>query len=269
MERPSIDQSVATFSIVGCDLQSGDWGIAVQSRHLAVGAIVPWAKAGAGAIAIQAVANVAYGPQALDLMENGWTAEEVLRHLLETDADNTERQVGLVDARGGVAAYTGVGCNPWAGHVTGDGYTCQGNTLVGQGTVQAMSDTFETSSGSLADRLVAALAAGQTGGGDRRGQQSAALLVVRQGGGYRGRNDRFLDLRVDDHPKPIEELGRLLDLHKVYRAKPSIAELPAASQETIREIQTILKKTGHYLGPISGDYDAATRAALKEFYGES
>lgn len=203
---------VATFSIVARDGDSGDLGIAVESKFFAVGAVVPWARAGVGAIATQAFANTAFGPRGLALLEQGLGAAAVLDTLLASDAGAVRRQVGIVDASGQAVSHTGGECQPWAGHRIGPSYAVQGNILVGEGVVEAMEKAFVASRGPLAGRLLAALEAGQEAGGDSRGQQSAALLVVRAGGGYGGFNDRYCDLRVDDHPRPIEELRRLYNL---------------------------------------------------------
>lgn len=265
MSMPKIQPS--TFSIVARDPANGDLGVVVQSKFLAVGSVVPWAQAGVGAVATQSLANTTYGSAGLRLMAVGWTAPEALKQVLTADHDPNQRQVSLVDAFGRAAAYTGQACHAWAGHIIGDGYACAGNILVGEDTVEAMARTFEGTSGSLAERLVTALAAGQAAGGDSRGQQSAALLVVRTGGGYGGRNDRFIDLRVDDHVEPIAELRRLLDLHRLYLAKSAPNELIPMSEDIIRELQTILQKAGHYQGEISGNYDEVTKKALWDLYG--
>jgi len=210
---------VATFSIVAYDPETGDLGIAVESRFFAVGSVVPWAKAGVGAIATQSFANTTFGPAGLRLLEKGHSAQQTLDSLVKGDPQADQRQVGIVDAKGRSATWTGAKCNPWAGGKTGVHYTAQGNILAGKEVVEALASTFEASAGSpLADRLVEALSAAQAAGGDSRGQQSAALLVVRHKGGYGGYNDRFIDLRVDDSPKPIEELKRLLDLHHTTNA---------------------------------------------------
>ena len=205
---------VATFSIVAYDSTANEWGVAVQSKFLAVGAVVPWAKAGTGAIATQAWANTTYGPEGLQLLSMGIAADDVVRLLTAKDAQADRRQLGVVDARGQVAAWTGDRCAPWAGHVVGPDFCAQGNILVGEDVVQGMAKAFQSTTGSLGKRLIAALAGGQQAGGDSRGRQSAALLVVRDRGGYSGFNDRFVDLRVDDHPTPIEELQRVFELHE-------------------------------------------------------
>lgn len=205
---------VATFSIVGFDPATGDLGVAVQSKFFGVGAVVPWARADIGAVATQAFANTSYGPEGLALLDDGLDADAVLERLTTADPGRARRQLGLVDARGKAAAFTGEKCFDWAGHRVGEGYCCQGNILVGAGVVDAMAKAFEAAEGELAERLLAALRAGQKAGGDRRGRQSAALLVVRRGGGYAAGNDRSVDLHVEDHETPIAELARLLALRR-------------------------------------------------------
>ena len=209
MARP-----ISTYSLVACDLDAGQWGVVVQSKFLAVGSVVPWADPGAGAVATQAYANPRYGPDGLGLLRQGLAAEEVVRRLTEADDGRAERQLGIVDAAGRGATYTGDECLDWAGGRAGPGYAAQGNILVSGETVDALAETFEASSGSLGERLIEALAAAQAAGGDSRGQQSAALLVVERDGGYAGLSDVALDLRVDDHETPIEELRRLHGLHE-------------------------------------------------------
>ncbi|MHC4137907.1 MAG: DUF1028 domain-containing protein [Planctomycetota bacterium] len=218
---PRSPRPVATFSIVGYDPQTRDLGVAVQSKFFGVGSVVPWAKAGVGAVATQAWANVKYGPEGLKLLESGRSARQAVDALTKSDAGREQRQLGIVDAQGRAASYTGRQCLAWAGHEVGEHFCVQGNILAGEQVVAAMAKAFEQErrkwGTELADWLMAALQAGQQAGGDRRGQQSAALLVVREKGGYMGGNDRFIDLRVEDHPRPIEELARLLELHKRYR----------------------------------------------------
>jgi uncharacterized Ntn-hydrolase superfamily protein len=204
---------VATFSLAACDLGRGQWGVAVASKFLAVGSVVPWAEPAAGAVATQAYANPRYGPDGLALLRQGLAAEEVVRRLTEADDGRGERQLGVVDAAGRSATYTGSGCHDWAGGRAGDGYAAQGNILVSADTVDALAETFEAGDGPLAERLLEALAAAQAAGGDSRGQQSAALLVVQRDGGYAGLSDVLVDLRVDDHEAPIEELRRLVAVH--------------------------------------------------------
>ena len=220
LSRPArAGHPVATFSIVGYDPSTGDLGIAVESRFFAVGSVVPWARAGVGAIATQSFANTTFGPKGLELLDQGKSAQETLDALVKDDPQADQRQAGIVDAQGRPATWTGAKCNAWAGGKSGRNYTAQGNILAGKQVVEAMASSFEASAGlPLADRLVKALSAGQAAGGDSRGQQSAALLVVRANGGYGGYNDRYIDLRVDDHPKPIEELARLLEIQHTTNA---------------------------------------------------
>ena len=258
---------VSTYSIVARDPENGDLGIAVQSKFLAVGAVVPWAMAGVGAVATQALANTSYGPQALRLLGGGSTAQDALRALVDADGERAQRQVGIVDAHGNAATYTGEGCFEWAGGRTGVGYAAQGNILVGKATVDALAESFEGSHGPLAQRLMEALAAGQAAGGDRRGMQSAALLVVRAEGGYGGFNDRYIDLRVDDHPDPIVELERLLGLHRLYLERTETGTALPLDQAMIREVQALLGIAGDYLTEPSGIYDEATARAMRAYSG--
>jgi len=214
---------VATFSIVGFDPASEAMGVAVQSKFFGVGTVVPWAKAKVGAIATQSYANIDYGPDGLALLSKGHSARETLEKLTQADPGRAKRQLGVVDAQGRVASFTGGECNAWAGHFEGTNFCVQGNILAGKEVVSDMAQAYinaqEKPQSELADWLTAALAAGQAAGGDTRGQQSAALLVVREGKGYDGKNDRFIDLRVEDHPRPIEELARLLAIHKRFRER--------------------------------------------------
>jgi uncharacterized Ntn-hydrolase superfamily protein len=205
---------VATYSIVACDLDADQWGVAVQSKFLAVGSLVPWAEPRVGAIATQSYANPRYGPDGLALLREGRSADEVVELLTAADDGRAERQVGVVDAQGRAATFTGDACHDWAGGRTGNGYAAQGNILVSQETVDALALTFEQNGHlSLAERLVECLAAAQAAGGDRRGQQSAALLIVEKDAGYANLSDVVVDLRVDDHELPIVELRRLYGLH--------------------------------------------------------
>ena len=214
--RLNFKEIVATFSIVGFDPETGELGVAVQSKFIGVGSVVPWAKAGVGAIATQSLANTSYGPEGLALLEKGYTAQEVIRILTDGDEDRGLRQVGIVDAKGNSATFTGENCYDWAGGKTGSNYAVQGNILVSEETVIAMANTFENSRGPLAERLLQALDAGQEAGGDKRGRQSAAIYVVKENGGYGGYNDRYIDLRVDDHPDPIKEIIRIYKLWDLY-----------------------------------------------------
>jgi len=257
---------LSTFSIVARDFGNGDFGVAVQSKFPAVGAVVPWAKANVGAVATQAFSNVTYGPRALDMLESGLTSSQALDRLLSEDDQRQVRQVAIVDSKGTVAVHTGTECMNWAGHVTGDGYSCQGNILTGREVVESMARAYENTKGDLIDRLLAALTAGQKAGGDRRGQQSAALLVIREKGGYEGFTDRYVDLRVDESPHPIEELKRIFkvyDMTMLSREDPS--RLIAVSAPVSRIIQANLKKLGFYEGDITGVYDGQTKKALSDF----
>jgi uncharacterized Ntn-hydrolase superfamily protein len=213
---------VATYSIVACDLEAGQWGVAVQSKFLSVGSVVPWAEAQVGAVATQAYANPRYGPQGLEKLRAGKSAQEVVDELTGADEGRSKRQLGVVDAQGGSATFTGEECLDWAGGRTGEGYAAQGNILVSAETVDALAETFEASAAKrLAERLLQCLGAAQAAGGDRRGQQSASLLVVERDGGYAGLSDLLVDLRVEDHERPIEELQRIYELHKeIYEATP-------------------------------------------------
>src|SRR4051795_10791665 len=205
---------VATYSIVACDSGAKQWGVAVQSKFPAVGSVVPWAEPHVGAIATQAYANPRYGPEGLALLREGLPADEVVRRLTEADDGRDHRQLGIVDGNGGSATYTGTECMDWAGGIAGVGFAAQGNILVGEETVAALAGTFtETAGRPLAERLIDCLAAAQAAGGDKRGQQSAALLVVEKDGGYASLSDVLVDLRVDDHPVPVDELRRLYGLH--------------------------------------------------------
>lgn len=237
----------------------------MASKFLAVGAVVPWARAGVGAIATQAWANLSYGPHGLALLAEEQAAEDVVHRLVETDDSREHRQVGVVDRRGRAAAWTGKECFPWAGHRFGTGYTCQGNILASEAVVMAMAEDFERSSGPLPERLVHALDAAQAQGGDSRGQQSAALYVVKEKGSYGGYLDRYIDLRVDDHSTPIVELRKLLELHRLYFGTTPTGALTRAAGNVAREIQRMLHGLGYYGGEITGVYDPATREAFKRF----
>jgi len=237
---------VATYSIVGCDLEARQWGVAVQSKFLAVGSVVPWAEPEVGAIATQAYANPRYGPDGLALLREGLSAGEVVERLTAADGGRDERQLGVVDASGASAAWTGSGCLDWAGDRTGERYSAQGNILVSGETVDALADTFEANSGRpLAERLLEALAAAQAAGGDSRGQQSAALLVVERNGGYAALSDVLVDLRVDDHERPIDELARVYELHQqLFGRTPERLWLPLEG-ELRAEVEGRLGRLGY------------------------
>ncbi|MBT2757191.1 DUF1028 domain-containing protein [Mesobacillus foraminis] len=257
-----------TFSIVGYDPKEKEWGIAVQSKFLGVGAVVPFAKAGAGAVATQSYANTAYGPQALELMAEGKSAQEALELITREDKDKEMRQVGLIDAQGNAATFTGTYCYDWAGGVTGEHFAAQGNILVSEETVQAMAKTFTETEGSLAHRLVTALYAGQLAGGDSRGQQSAALLVVKEAGGYGGYNDRFIDLRVDDHPEPIKELIRIYGLQQLYFAKSKPENVAAIEGKVKEELIANLRRL-EYLKGEKEDEEALFKALTAYIHTEN
>lgn len=256
-----------TFSIVACDLDEQAWGIAVASKFLAAGAVVCWARAGVGAVATQAFAKMGYGPDGLDMLAAGKSAQESLTELLAADSEREQRQVGIVDANGGVAAHTGKECFDWAGHLLGEGFTCQGNILTGEETLAAMAETFKSTTGELADRLAAALRAGDLVGGDRRGKQSAAVVVVRPNGGYGGDTDRYLDLRVDDDPEPVAKLLQLVDTHHLLFGDVNPDDLLTIDSELARELQTMLVSQGYYSGDQAGEWDTATKEAFRALVG--
>ena len=211
---------VATFSIVAFDPVTQELGIAVQSKFVAVGAVVPYAKAGIGAVATQSYANTTYGPKALALLEKNTATADIIQSLTQADEGKDHRQFGFISAKGEAGTFTGSKCNAWAGGRTGKNFAVQGNILASEKVIDAMATAFEATKGDLGDRLIAALAAGQEQGGDTRGMQSAALLIVREGWGYAGLNDRYRDLRVDDHEKPIEELARIYAIHRRIFPQP-------------------------------------------------
>jgi uncharacterized Ntn-hydrolase superfamily protein len=247
---------VHTYSIVAYDSATGDLGVAVQSKFPNVGGIVPWAIAGVGAVATQSLGNTDYGEKGLALMAAGTPADEVMRIVMRTDPRPAQRQVGMVDARGVAASWTGDSTFDWAGGrvggvaggrpggknalIVGRGYAAQANIMVSDQTVKNMAETFERTRGSLADRLLAALRAGQAGGGDKRGMQSAALLVVRKNAGYLGLNDRYIDIRVYDAPDPIRELDRLYELHRLYFFTSRDEDLLPITADLVRELEPIL-----------------------------
>jgi uncharacterized Ntn-hydrolase superfamily protein len=247
---------VATFSLVACDLGAGQWGVAVESRFLAAGSIVPWAEPHVGAIATQAYANPRYGPGGLALLREGLAADEVVRKLTEADPERETRQLGVVDAQGRAATFTGGECHDWAGGRTGDGYAAQGNILAGAAVVNALAESFEASAGlPLAERLLEALAAGQAAGGDRRGQQAAGVLVVEREGGYARLSDVVVDLRVDDHERPIDELRRLYGLHDAIFGKTPRARWIRVDEKLASELMHRLAQLG-YEGGLAEALDA-------------
>jgi uncharacterized Ntn-hydrolase superfamily protein len=250
-----------TFSIVACDLEEGAWGVAVASKFPAVGAVVPWAQAGAGAVATQSFANTSFGPRGLALMGTGLLAQETLDRLLEDDPDKELRQVGLVDAKGGAATFSGTSCFSWAGGVSGKGYAIQGNILASGKVVPAMEKAFLKTQGNLPTRLHAALLAGDRAGGDKRGRQSAALYVVKPKAGYGGYLDRWLDYRVDDHEDPVPRLGELLEMHELYFGKSPETDRVEIKGNIEEQIREILAQQGYLKD--GKDF----RAAFSEFVG--
>jgi uncharacterized Ntn-hydrolase superfamily protein len=234
-----------TFSIVACDLKEKAWGVAVASKFPAVGAVVPWASAEAGAVGTQSFANTSFGPNGLELMSGGLSAKETLAKLLMEDTGRDLRQVGLVDLKGRSATHTGSGCFPWAGGIAGKGYAIQGNILANAKIVPAMERKFLTSKGDLPTRLHAALLAGDRAGGDKRGRQSAAIYVVKPNGGYGGFVDRWIDYRVDDHEDPVVRLGQLLQLHHLYFEQSPEGERLALKGKALVQVMNILKRAGY------------------------
>jgi uncharacterized Ntn-hydrolase superfamily protein len=251
-----------TFSIVAYDPDENAWGVAVASKFLAAAALVSHARAGAGAIATQAFAKVSYGPDGLDLLEQGLGAGEVLNRLLESDPKREQRQIGIVDADGQIAAHTGSACSDWAGHRTGTHFSVQGNILTGEEVIDAMAEAFLSTRGELADRLVAALRAAENAGGDKRGKQAAGLLVVKPGGGYGGDTDRYIDLRVDDHDQPVKKLRELLQAHHLFFGEVNEDELLTIDEDLARELQNILVEQGYMGGEVNGDWDEVTKQAF-------
>lgn len=258
--------AISTFSIVACDITTGELGVAVQSKFLAVGSAVPWVSADAGAVATQSWANTSFGPRGLTHLREGVHPEQVLHELLKDDPQRDERQVGIVDRQGRSATYTGSGCFDYAGGIAAPGFACQGNILAGPDVVNSMAAVYQEATGSLAERLLAALAAGQQAGGDRRGMQSAALYIAKPDGGYGGFNDRYIDLRVDDHTEPINELQRLLLLHRLYFERTRREERLQLTQALLQEVFAHLRDAGYWSGPEPTSYDDAAMAALKAYY---
>jgi uncharacterized Ntn-hydrolase superfamily protein len=261
--------ALGTFSIVAADPATGQIGVAVQSKFPAVGAVVPAARAGVGGVATQALANVAWREEALRLLADGLAPDEVVKRLVAADPQAEDRQLGVVDAKGRAAAFTGKRCFDHASHVVGEGYTVQGNILVGRATLEAMARAYESARAAgkpLAERLLSALEAGQAAGGDRRGMESAALLVVKPGGGYIGSGDVWIDLRVDDHPRPIAELRRLYtDVHQYYFGETK--EAVALDAKVAREVQVALARLGFYKEPPADRWTPASQQALEDFMG--
>jgi uncharacterized Ntn-hydrolase superfamily protein len=256
-----------TYSIVAFDASEGAWGVAVASKFLAVGAVVSWARAGAGAVATQSFCKMSFGADGLAMMSNGKSARETLDALLANDPMAAQRQVGVVDKNGGSAAHTGSQCFDWAGHKLGEGFTCQGNILTGGNTLDAMVETFTSASGELADRLVAALLAGDTIGGDRRGKQGAAVLVVKPNGGYGGDTDRYLDLRVDDDSEPVKRLEKLVAMHHLFFGAPKPEDQMPITVDLARELQNYMRAQGYTQSEASGVWDGASKQSFWAMIG--
>ncbi len=278
------DPFCSTFSIAAYDSVTGDVGVVVESKFPNVRPVVPWAKAGVGAVATQSFSNVSYGPRGLALMENGATAGEALRILLATDTARELRQVGIVDVKGNSASWTGRECMTWAGGCvgTGDGtpkhggkgeiitgkyYAAQGNILVGQPTIDSLVSVFRATRGDLSDKLVRGIVAGGKAGGDRRGEESAALLVKRKGAGYDQTDDNYIDISIYDNKHPFQELERLYALHKLYFFRSDPKNIIPITPAICTELQTVMKDRGLYDGPVNGRLDAATKKALFDFLG--
>jgi uncharacterized Ntn-hydrolase superfamily protein len=253
-------RTIATYSIAACDLDAGQWGVATQSKFLAVGSVVPWAEPRVGAIATQAYANPRYGSEGLGLLREGLSAEEVVQRLTAADEGRDQRQVGVVDREGRSASFTGAECLDWAGGRTGPCYAAQGNILVSAATVDAIAETFESSTGTLAERLLDCLDAAQAAGGDRRGQQSAALLVVEQDGGYAKLSDTIVELRVEDHELPLTELRRLYRLHEALFGETPRDEWLTVDDALANELRQRLAKLG---------YDGELEDALNKWAGNA
>lgn len=276
------NELIATFSIVGIDLATGEVGVAVQSKFPNVRPVVPWAAAGVGAIATQSLANVSYGPKGLTLLRCGASAQDTVNILLANDEQRAVRQVGVIDAQGRAACWTGAECIDWAGGqagaqrggkgqcLTGTGFAAQGNLLVGEATISAMAETYEQTAGSLADKLVTALVAGGKAGGDRRGEQSAALVVKRAASNYDGTSDDYIDIAIYDHPHPLQELVRLYHIHQLFFFRSQEADLLPIDADLCRELQGVMANAAYqgrafYTGPQHGVLDEMTQKALKEF----
>ena len=253
-------RTIATYSIAACDLDAGQWGVATQSKFLAVGSVVPWAEPRVGAIATQAYANPRYGSEGLGLLREGLSAEEVVQRLTAADEGRDQRQLGVVDREGRSASFTGAECLDWAGGRTGPCYAAQGNILVSAATVDAIAETFESLTGTLAERLLDCLDAAQAAGGDRRGQQSSALLVVEQDGGYAKLSDTIVELRVEDHELPLTELRRLYRLHEALFGETPRDEWLTVDDALANELRQRLAKLG---------YDGELEDALNKWAGNA
>jgi uncharacterized Ntn-hydrolase superfamily protein len=251
-----------TFSIVAYSPDEKAWGVAVASKFLAAAALVSWAKADVGAVATQAFVNVRFGSDGLALLESGKSATETLVALLKEDTHPDRRQVALVDANGNVAAHTGKGCTDYAGHKLGTHFSAQGNILTGADVLDAMAEAYISGTGELADRLVAALRAGESAGGDKRGKQSAGVMVVKPNGGYGGNNDHYLDLRVDDDEQPVRKLRQLLETHHLYFGMSKPEDQLPISEDIARELQKMMVNQGYMGGAVDGKWDTVAKQAF-------
>ena len=246
-----------TFSLVACDLEAREWGVAVASKFLAVGSVVPWGEGEVGAVATQSYANVTYGPDGLAALRAGASAEEAMQRLLGPDPDREQRQVGIVDGQGRGATFTGGECFDWAGGRTGHCYAAQGNILTGADVVDALADTFSETGGPLAERLLAALTAADRAGGDSRGRQSASIIVRKRDAGYGGNNDILVDLRVDDHPDPVIELARLYEIHDLLFGR--------TPEDQLIPLEQVQAELGSRLGGLG--FDGELEPALAAWAG--
>jgi uncharacterized Ntn-hydrolase superfamily protein len=253
-----------TFSIVAYDPKNKEWGIAVQSKFVAVGTIVPFAKANVGAIATQAYANTSYGPKGLELLANGLSAQEVIDKLVENDELREQRQVGVVDSKGNAASFTGKDCMDWAGGIIGNHFCCQGNILVSEETVEAMAEAYKTTNGDLVEKLFASLFAGRDAGGDKRGKESAAILIVKEEGAYDGGTDRYVDIRVDEHPHPIDELQKVFEVYNLCLLKrDDPKDILKIEGEVLQTIIQVLKKDNLYSGKPTEEFTPVLKKAFQ------
>lgn len=256
-----------TFSIIAYDPDNGDLGIAVHSKFPNVRATIPFAEAGIGAIATQSYCNTSFGPKGLELLRNGASPQQVVDILIQNDPDRNYRQLGVIDAQGNAANYTGAECFDWADGIVDMNCTVQGNVLAGKQVLTSMQQGFQTHKGTLAERLIHALHMAQEAGGDRRGQQSAALLVVRKNAGYGGHDDRYVDISIYDHQHPMEELKRLYEIHRLTYFKSETKNLITIDSTIAKELQTIMQNNGFYKGDIHGMFDQASQKGLHDFMG--
>ncbi|MCC6892376.1 MAG: DUF1028 domain-containing protein [Anaerolineae bacterium] len=251
-----------TFSIVAYDPAEQAWGAAVASKFPCVGGLVCWAQSGVGAVATQAMSKVKFGPDGLALLAQGKTAQETIAVLLKDDPKLVHRQIGVVDRYGNAAAHSGVECLNWAGHISGEGFTCQGNILAGPQVVQAMADAYKSATGELADRLVAALVAGDEAGGDRRGKQGAGVLVRKPGGGYGGDTDLYLDCRIDDDPNPLPKLQKLVQTHHLFFGRPRPEDLTPITPIIAGEIQHWMRSQGYLKAETTNGWDTVSKESF-------